>query len=252
MYAFLRLLACLLVLATGLSGCGLKRIAVAPQGPLPDMGIEQRAVSEGELLDACERDPELTPGACHDILARLNIKDPAYIRKDVAKGIVLTVPNDFSSYKTWTPLPRHLPQVARVGKFVLVVKNIPFLGWYEKGRLKGDTQICIGKKREWTRAGLYSVMDKDPDHISQSYRSAMGYPALMPFALQIYGRVWVHGGDVVGGYCSHGCINLPLETSEKLFQWADKGTIVLIVDSLEVLHETLEKQSTRLPRSSKT
>jgi len=36
---------------------------------------------------------------------------------------------------------------------ILIVKDIPFLGWYEQGRLVGDTHICIGKKSNWTRAG---------------------------------------------------------------------------------------------------
>ena len=251
MLASLRLAACLLVLGSMLSGCAMKQVAVAPPIP-PDMSLEEREVTEEEVLEACKKDPDLTPGMCFEILARLNSKDPTYIPKDMEKGAVLTAPNDFSSYKGWTPLPPHLPRIARVGKFVLVVKDIPFLGWYENGILAGDTQICIGKKKEWTKAGLYSVLDKDAGHISRTYRSAMGYPALMPFALRIYGRVWVHGGDVIGGYCSHGCINLPLETSEKLFQWADKGTPVLIVDSLEILHETLEKQSARLIRVSKS
>ena len=111
-----------------------------------------------------------------------------------------------------------------------------------------DTHICIGKKPEWTKAGLYRIVEKDVDHVSGSYRNAYGSPALMPFAMRIYERVWIHGGDITGGYCSHGCINLPLDAAAELFKWAEPGTLVLIVESLEDLHQTLARHSALLGR----
>jgi len=61
--------------------------------------------------------------------------------------------------------------------------------------------------------------------------------------LRIYGRVWIHCGDVTGGYCSHGCINLPLDAAVQLFKWADQRTLVLIVDSLDDLKQALGETS---------
>lgn len=238
------------VLCGLLWGCAGRYAVKGPEAPtVPDTKITERKVREEDLLRACERDPELDVPACKEILARLNIKDKDYVSEDIKKGNVIKVPVDFSAYKGWTPLPQYLPQLGGVKKFILVVKSIPFLGWYEGGRLRSDTQICIGKKPTWTKAGLYKVLEKDENHISQSYRNAYGGPAFMPYALKIYGSVWIHGGDVVGGYCSHGCINLPLDTSEKLFKWADKGTVVLVLDSLNHLETALETHSKSLPRS---
>jgi hypothetical protein len=57
----------------------------------------------------------------------------------------------------------------------------------------------------------------------------------MPYALHVYGHVWIHAGDVVDGYCSHGCINVPLRQAQELFEWAERGTLVLIVQSLKDL-----------------
>lgn len=228
-------------------GCAGKYVVTGPEpAPVLDTRVTERKVREEELERVCEQDPELDTAACKEILARLNIKDRDYISEDIKKGNIIKVPMDFRAYKDWTPLPEYLPQVKGVRKFILIVKSIPFLGWYEGGKLRGDTQICIGKKPSWTKAGLYKVLEKDEDHISQSYRNAYGGPAFMPYALRIYGTVWIHGGDVVGGYCSHGCVNLPLKTSEDLFKWADRGTMVLIVESLKHLETALETHSKRL------
>jgi lipoprotein-anchoring transpeptidase ErfK/SrfK len=68
----------------------------------------------------------------------------------------------------------------------------------------------------------------------------------MPWALRIYGTVWIHAGDVTRGYCSPGCIVLPLETAEQLFDWADMGTAVLIVESLATLNSSLKQYSMAL------
>jgi hypothetical protein len=122
------------------------------------------------------------------------------------------------------------------------VKSLPFAGWYEKGHLLEDTYICIGKKGEWTKAGLYKVLKKDEHHVSASYRNAYGQPALMPWALRIYGHVWIHAGDIEGPNCSHGCINLPLQPAAKLFDWAGADTTVLVIESLKDLDQKLPRR----------
>lgn len=233
-----------------LAGCGAGRTVVAPEVPaVLDYGLTERALGAQELEALSERDPDLSRAVCLEILSRLNHKDPRYIKKDIKEGKVLTVPNDFHAYRDWSPLPNRIARVDGTKKFILVVKDIPFIGWYEKGRLIGDTNICIGKKKGWTRAGFYRVCEKDISHVSQSYRSALGYPALMPYAMRIYGRVWIHGGDIVGGFCSHGCINLPLDRAEELFSWTRSGTIVLVVESLDDLDRVLARHSKQLTLS---
>lgn len=226
------------------AGCGARQNVVTPEVPaVLDMDVTERVLGAQELEELSEHDSELSRAVCLEILARLNHKDRLYIKKDIKDGKVLKVPNDFHAYKDWSPLPSHIARTDSAKKFILLVKDIPFLGWYEKGKLIGDTHVCIGKKKGWTKAGLYRVSEKDIDHVSKSYRSAFGYPALMPYAMRIYGRVWIHGGDIVGGFCSHGCINLPLGRAEELFSWTDPGTIVLVVESLDDLDRVLAKHA---------
>ena len=181
-----------------------------------------------------------------EILARLNLKDRTYIRQDMKSGKTLKVPYDFRAYISWTPLPNRIEEVEGAGKFILIVRDIPFIGWYSDGKLAGDTHVCVGKKRDWTKIGFYRALEKDVHHVSQSYKNAFGTPALMPYAIRIYGRVWIHGGDVTSGFCSHGCINLPLNAAEELFQWTDAGTPVLVVESLKDLDGTLQRHSRSL------
>jgi ribosomal protein S21 len=196
-------------------------------------------ITEKDLVKIRQKDPALDVARCVGILARLNGKDPVYIRKDIQHHKPLRAPGDFSCYRDWTPLPRDIAEVRGFHRFILVVKNIAFLGWYENGRLAGDTYVGIGKKNDWTKAGFYKVDRKDPVHWS-TYPDAYGDQAVMPDALHIYARVWIHLGDVVGPHCSHGCINVPSGYAGKLWDWADVGAPVLVTESLKTLHRDLE------------
>jgi hypothetical protein len=198
----------------------------------PDLSWTERAISEEELLNLERSEPSLDLNACREILSRLNIKEPFYIREDIREGRKLKVPKDFNAYRDWTPLPVRLTGEFQTPKLILVVKDIAFAGWYESGLLVGDSQACIGNSGQDTRAGFYRVDRKDAEHNSSSYPNEFGNPAWMPFSLHIYEAVWIHAGNVFGPRCSHGCVILPIEKAEALFRWAEPGIPVLILDSI--------------------
>lgn len=217
--------------------------AVAPtpkQKSAPQWGWTERRITDEELWRVSEQDPDLSPSLCRQILARLNIKAHYIISDDIQNGRPLKVPHDFSAYKDWTPLPVFISGLAGISRSILVVKEIYFLGWYERGRLKGDTQICIGVDGQPTVAGIYKVMEKDANHISRSYTNSFGNPAWMPWAMRIYEAVWIHAGDITSARCSHGCVTLPLKPAEEVFQWAPQGTPVLVLESLTDLDKVLK------------
>lgn len=195
-------------------------------------GWTVRVMTTRELERLGDRDWDMSPSFARRLLARLNARDFDYIDEDIRNGRPIKVPNNFSAFKNWTPLPGYIPEVASVPRFILIAKDIPFIGWYERGRLVGDSYICIGRQDNWTSPGVYTVKEKDIDHVSRSYPNAYGEPAPMPWALRIYGLIWIHAGDIVGPRCSHGCINLPMEPAVRLFEWATPGTPVVIVDAL--------------------
>ncbi|MEM5786636.1 MAG: L,D-transpeptidase [Syntrophobacteraceae bacterium] len=210
------------------------KLSASPPKTRKELGLVHRVVTEKELKAYEHRDPDLHFNRCIEILCRLNGKDKEYIRDDIKRKRALTIPRNFAAYKDWSPLPATITGTEKIPKFVLIVKDICFLGWYEKGRLVGDTYVCIGKMNTWTKRGMYRVKEKDPDHMSH-YPNAYGEPARMPFAMRVYDRVWIHAGDVVGRNCSRGCINVPLFTSNKLYTWTQIGTPVLITESLKDL-----------------
>ncbi len=202
-------------------------------------GWTVRVITEAELEAIAKRDPDMSPSVALRILAKLNERDFDYIHEDIRKGAPLRVPRDFAAFRDWTPLPRSIPEVADLSRFILIVKNPPHIGWYAHGKLAGTTYICIGRQDSWTRAGLYSVLEKDRTHVSRSYPNAYGEPAPMPWALRVYEHVWIHAGDITKGYCSHGCINLPIFPAMHLFEWAVRGTPVLIVNALREVRPVL-------------
>ncbi|MCU0573334.1 MAG: L,D-transpeptidase [Syntrophobacteraceae bacterium] len=206
-----------------------------------DTGLRTRVITDREIQRVSAKDPDLSPSVIRHILSRINAKAAYYIEDDIRDGRPLIVPNDLRAYKKWSPLDPYIPELGEVPKFILLVKDEYFLGWYEEGRLVGDSHICVGKKDGWTRPGVYTVKEKDADHISRSYTNAYGEPAPMPWALRIYEHVWIHAGDITQGNCSRGCINLPVFVAPKLFAWAEKGTAVMIVDSLDDVEPELAR-----------
>jgi hypothetical protein len=214
--------------------------AAPPKGP-PSLATRQRVITEDEIRRLGEKDLKLTLYTCQNLLARLNKKDRLYIAEDIKQKRPLIVPLDFAAYLNWSPLPKTLPGRVDIQQIILVVKDIPFTGWYEYGRMKGDSLTCVGKQWQWTQSGVYKVLDKAADKYSNLYDNAYGEPAWMPLALRIYGAVWLHAGDVVGPYCSHGCINLPPDPAERLYDWANIGATVVITDSLNNLNRDMSK-----------
>jgi hypothetical protein len=211
-----------------------------PKGQ-PSLAVKQRIITEDEINKLTQQNPKLTLYVCQEILSRLNKKDRLYISEDMKEKHPLIVPVDFSAYLSWSPLPKTLPGGGDIPKLILVSKDIPFTGWYEYGRMKGDSLTCVGKQWGWTESGLYKVLDKAEDKYSNLYKNAYGEPAWMPYALRIYGAVWIHAGDVIGPYCSHGCINLSPRKAEELYHWANIDSPVVVVDALSDLNRFLSK-----------
>ena len=248
----MRYLFAILVIGILLAGCEAKRFSPSlSQSAVPshseiskeeaekeevlDENWTKRVVTHQELLQASRQDPALTPVACREILARLNARAPYHISDDIQNKRPMKVPNDFRAYKDWSPLPKFIGDFADVSKMILIVKEYPFIGWYERGKLQADTYACIGKAGEDTEVGIYRVEEKDADHVSRSYKNSYGKPAMMPWAMRIYDHVWIHAGDVTGAYCSHGCVILHPDPAQEAYHWADSSTLVVVIDSLNDL-----------------
>jgi len=137
------------------------------------------------------------------------------------------VPNDPAKYEDFTPVQSYYEEYKDQPKLILVILNEFFIGRLEYGQLVDWDITSAGAD---TKPGSYKVLEKDQNHASKSYLMDDGSPTPMPWALRIYGLIWIHGGFINNQprNISHGCIRLTLKSAEEMFNWADVGIPVEI------------------------
>jgi hypothetical protein len=84
--------------------------------------------------------------------------------------------------------------------------------------------VSTGTKGRETPAGVFAVLEKDKDHHSSLYDDAW-----MPNMQRItWNGVALHGGPLPGYAASHGCVRMPYDFAEKLFDKTRIGMRVII------------------------
>jgi hypothetical protein len=84
--------------------------------------------------------------------------------------------------------------------------------------------VSSGRKGYETPAGIYSVIQKEAEHYSNLYDD--GY---MPFMQRItWSGIALHGGPLPGYPASHGCVRMPVDFAERLFDLTKVGMRVVI------------------------
>jgi L,D-transpeptidase catalytic domain len=101
--------------------------------------------------------------------------------------------------------------------------------------------VSTGQTGYETPAGIYSVIQKEAEHYSNLYDDAS-----MPFMQRItWSGIALHAGALPGHPASHGCIRMPHEFAERLFDVTKMGTRVVIVRNdispVEISHPALFK-----------
>jgi lipoprotein-anchoring transpeptidase ErfK/SrfK len=99
--------------------------------------------------------------------------------------------------------------------------------------------VSTGTTGRETPAGVFSVVGKDKDHHSSLYDDAW-----MPNMLRItWSGIALHGGPLPGYAASHGCVRMPYDFAETLFDKARIGMRVIIapsdVEPVEFSHPAL-------------
>ena len=138
----------------------------------------------------------------------------------VASGAALAdglAPGEFQ----WTP------ELAPSGPMVLVV-SLPEqrLHVYRNGVRIGLSTISSGKPGNETPTGVFTILQKKRMHRSNLYNNAP-----MPFMQRLtWDGIALHAGRIPGEPASHGCVRLPLEFSEQLFEATERDMTVVIAD----------------------
>lgn len=127
-----------------------------------------------------------------------------------------------------------MPELAPSGPVVLLVSiSEQRLYAYRNGVRIGYTTVSTGKPGHETPTGVFTVLEKDRDHVSSLYKGAK-----MPNMERLtWSGIALHAGALPGYPASHGCVRMPLEFSRLLFELDPIGTTVVIADDHDGPHE---------------
>ena len=123
-------------------------------------------------------------------------------------------------------------------KHIIVDRGSQMLYAYDGDTLFMETKVSTGLEMTPTPRGTFTVFKKTPTRymqgplpgISDQYYDLPGVPWDLYFTSEgatIHGAYW---HNEFGERWSHGCVNLPLQEAQKLYQWADLGTLVIVRD----------------------
>src|SRR5450432_3461059 len=99
--------------------------------------------------------------------------------------------------------------------------------------------VSSGQKGRETPAGIFSIIQKEAEHYSNLYDDAF-----MPNMQRItWSGIALHGGALPGHAASHGCVRMPFDFAEQLFDMTQMGLRVIVapadVAPVEIDHPVL-------------
>jgi hypothetical protein len=98
---------------------------------------------------------------------------------------------------------------------------------YDKDGWVLRAPVSSGMKGRETPAGIFSVIQKEAEHYSNLYDDAY-----MPHMQRItWSVIALHGGPLPGHPASHGCIRMPYDFAEQLFNATTLGLRVIVAPS---------------------
>lgn len=129
-------------------------------------------------------------------------------------------------------------EYASSSKQILVDLSKQTLYAYDGNVLFMEEKVSTGIKKTPTPRGTFTIFKKTPSRymqgplpgISKDYYDLPGVPWNLYFTEEgaiFHGAYW---HTSFGKVYSHGCVNLPVDKAEELYDWADLGTKVLIQD----------------------
>jgi hypothetical protein len=159
-----------------------------------------------------------------------NINRIAWYRINCEEEYLVPV-NGPKNYTNWSPIPKYVDELKDYNSAILIVLDEFFCGRYEYGNQIDWSNMLAGNT---TPIGIFKILQKDKEHTSSSYLTSDGRKTPMPNGMRFKGAFWLHGGDAVfPAHISHGCVNIPNRYAEKVFEWSDNNTIIVIKRSLK-------------------
>jgi lipoprotein-anchoring transpeptidase ErfK/SrfK len=94
---------------------------------------------------------------------------------------------------------------------------------FRNGYEIGASAVLLGTQEKPTPLGVFPIMEKKVDHVSNIYDADMPYMQRLT-----NDGITLHATKVAWGYASHGCIGMPLDFAKKVFATTRLGDKVYI------------------------
>ena len=133
------------------------------------------------------------------------------------------------------PAQASLQPKIREGKYIDVNLSTQSMSIFEDGKLLDSYLVSTGKMGKETPRGTHAIANKSPRAWSKKYQVYLPYwMAIMPSG--VFG---IHelpecpdgckeGADELGVAVSHGCVRLGIGAAERVYNWAEVGTPVVV------------------------
>ena len=118
------------------------------------------------------------------------------------------------------------PELQKRGPVSIIVSiKEQLLHVHRRGVRIGVATVSTGKKGHETPLGVFTILQKREEHVSNIYN------AEMPFMQRLtWTGIALHAGALPGYPASHGCVRMPLKFAELLFGATRLGTPVVIAN----------------------
>jgi lipoprotein-anchoring transpeptidase ErfK/SrfK len=158
-------------------------------------------------------------------LAGLALQPPAFADSVPFWGAKTSVPIDTPIYQLKKGEFLWMADAVSAGPVVMVVSVTEQRAYvYRNGVLIGATTVSTGRPGHLTPTGVFTVLQKQKEHRSTIYDGAP-----MPYMERLtWGGIALHAGGLPGYPESHGCIHLPSEFAQRLFDISPNGMTVVI------------------------
>jgi hypothetical protein len=138
-------------------------------------------------------------------------------------GILLVASTDAGVARSGREVPQSRPAGAPM-MAIVALREQRVTVYDADGRIL-QSPVSTGQTGYETPAGIYSVIQKEAEHYSNLYDDAS-----MPFMQRItWSGIALHAGQLPGHPASHGCIRMPYDFAQHLFDQTKRGMRVIVV-----------------------
>ena len=162
----------------------------------------------------------------------LRLSTPAAIVMLLATIVLMavtTTPPAAAARQAHPAQPMEADAPREAGKPIMAIVSIKTqqVTFYDADGWIYRAPVSTGTTGRETPAGVFAVLEKNKDHHSSLYDDAW-----MPNMLRItWNGLALHGGPLPGYAASHGCVRMPYDFAEKMFDKVPMGMRVLISPS---------------------